>query len=63
MTIGQNWSIDYPNKRVTHITTGPEPTEVYDANALYSYLMDTFDELVQMDDPVPMSAQTPTEYT
>jgi hypothetical protein len=25
--------------------------------------MDTFDELTQMDDTIPMSAQTPTEYT
>lgn len=32
-------------------------------NALYSYLQDTFDELGQMDDQVPMSAQTPTEYS
>jgi hypothetical protein len=33
------------------------------ANALYSALQDHFDELGQMDDGVPMSAQTPTEYT
>ena len=32
-------------------------------NALYSYLQDTFDELNQMDDDIPMSAQTPTDYT
>ncbi|OGC59962.1 hypothetical protein A2890_02780 [candidate division WWE3 bacterium RIFCSPLOWO2_01_FULL_53_14] len=30
---------------------------------LYSRLQDHFDELGQMDDGVPMSAQTPTEYT
>jgi hypothetical protein len=33
------------------------------ANALYSALQDWFDETGQMDDGVPMSAQTPVEYT
>jgi hypothetical protein len=32
-------------------------------NELYSALQDLFDESLQMDDGVPMSAQTPTEYT
>ena len=32
-------------------------------NELYSALQDLFDELTQMDDGTPMSAQTPTEYT
>jgi hypothetical protein len=32
-------------------------------NELYSALQNLFDELTQMDDGVPMSAQTPTEYT
>lgn len=32
-------------------------------NKLYSALQNLFDELGQMDDGVPMSAQTPTEYT
>ncbi len=32
-------------------------------NQLYSALQDLFDDLGQMDDGVPMSAQTPTEYT
>lgn len=32
-------------------------------NELYSALQDLFDELAQMDDGIPMSAQTPTEYT
>lgn len=36
---------------------------VYNSRQLYSFLQDTFDELVQMDDTVPMSAQTPTEFT
>lgn len=32
-------------------------------NELYSALQDHFDESLQMDDGVPMSAQTPVEYT
>ena len=35
---------------------------VWSVNALYSYLQDQFDELGNMDDKVPMDAQTPTEY-
>jgi len=59
MAIADDFTIDYVNKRITH-TSG---TTVYTVNALYSYLMDTFDEPSQMDDTVPMSAQTPTDYT
>ena len=59
MAVQDDFGIDYTNKRVYHVSG----TTVYDVNAIYSWLMDTFDELVQMDDPVPMSAQTPTEYT
>jgi hypothetical protein len=57
--IGDDFTIDYVNKRIYH-SSG---TAIYTVNALYSYLMDTFDELAQMDDPIPMTAQTPTEYT
>jgi len=59
MAIGDDFSIDYVNKVVKHVSG----TTVYTVNELYSWLMDTFDELLQMDDEVPMSAQTPTEYT
>ncbi len=45
------------------VTTNGKGETVYSVNALYSYLQDTFDELGQMDDKVPMSAQTPTDYT
>jgi hypothetical protein len=38
-------------------------TSVYSSRALYSFIQNTFDELGQMDDTVPMSAQTPTEFT
>lgn len=59
MAIADDFTIDYVNKRLYH-SSG---TTVYSANALYTYIMDTFDELAQMDDTVPMSAQTPTDYT
>lgn len=45
------------------VTTNGIGETVYTVNALYSYLQDIFDELGQMDDKVPMSAQTPTDYT
>lgn len=57
--IQDDFSIDYVGKRIYH-SSG---TTVYSANELYSWLLDTYDELGQMDDDVPMSAQTPTEYT
>ena len=59
MAISDDWTIYYNLKKIEH-TSG---TTVYTANELYSWLMDTFDELVNMDDPNPMTAQTPTEYT
>lgn len=59
MAIGDDFKIDYNYKRIYH----DSGTTVYSANALYSWIMDTFDELTQLDDTVPMSAQTPTAYT
>jgi len=58
MAIGDDFTIDYIDKKITH-TSG---TTVYTLNALYSYLQDTFDELLQMDDTIPMSAPTPIDY-
>lgn len=43
--------------------TSVSPTTTDTVNALYSALQNHFDELSQMDDGVPMSAQTPTEYS
>ena len=59
MAIGDDWTIDYVNKRIYH-SSG---TTVYTVNQLYSWLMDTFDEQGTMDDDIPMSAQTPNAYT
>ena len=57
--IQDDWTIDYAAKTLTH-TAG---TTVYTVNALYSWLMDVFDDAGQMDDTVPMTAQTPSAYT
>lgn len=61
MAMADDVSIDYVNKIIAR-DSSPSAT-VYSVNALYSYLMDVFDELGQMDDQIPMSAQTPTSYT
>ncbi len=50
------------NRRKQIMWTG-SATGTRTVNQLYSALQDLFDELTQMDDGVPMSAQTPTEYT
>ncbi|MBI3290045.1 hypothetical protein HYZ78_01480 [Candidatus Microgenomates bacterium] len=60
------WKIYYSaenrQKRIER-DTSVTPTTIDTVNTLYSALQDLFDELNQMDDGVPMSAQTPTEYT
>ena len=59
MAIQDDWTINYTTKTITH-TAG---TTVYTVLSLYSWLMDVFDDAPQMDDSVPMSAQTPVEFT
>lgn len=61
MAIADDVSFDTINKIVSR-SASPSST-VYSVNALYSYIMDYFDELGLMDDTVPISAQTPTSYT
>lgn len=61
MAISDDFSIDYTNKRIYYATPGSG--SIYTVNELYTYIMNTFDELAQMDDTIPMSAQTPTNYT
>jgi hypothetical protein len=65
MAIQDDWSIDYVDRKITYTTAfvDDRPPTIYTVNELYSFLQDTFDEPAQMDDPVPMSAQTPTQYT
>ena len=50
------------------VTTAPLGTQgwettIYTVRQLYSWIMDNFDEQATIDDTIPMSAQTPTEYT
>ena len=60
------WRIHYEaenrQKRIERVTS-VSATTIDSVNALYSALQDHFDEITQMDDGSPMSAQTPTEYT
>ena len=65
MAIQDDVTIDYANRRITYTTAfvDDRPPTIYTMNELYSFLQDTFDEPAQMDDPVPMSAQTPTQYS
>ncbi|KKN96840.1 hypothetical protein LCGC14_0164840 [marine sediment metagenome] len=65
MAIADDVTIDYVDRKITYTGgfTDGIADSIYTVNALYSFLQDTFDEPGQMDDPVPMSAQTPTQYT
>jgi hypothetical protein len=65
MAIQDDFTIDYVDRKITYTTAFVDgrPPNIYTVNALYSWLQDTFDEPAQMDDPVPMTAQTPTQYT
>jgi len=65
MAIQDDFTIDYVLRRITYTTAFDDdrPPDIYTVNELYSWLQDTFDEPDQMDDPIPMSAQTPTQYT
>lgn len=59
MAIGDDFIIDYVNKRIHHSAN----QNVYTVQEFYSWLMDMFDEQGAMADEIPMSAQTPTAYT
>ena len=63
MTIEQDWSLNYGTKTITYTGAGPGTNRRYTCNELYSWLMDLFDDPGQMDDSVPISAQTPVEYS
>lgn len=65
MAIQDDFTIDYVDRKITYTTAFVDnrPPNIYTVNDLYSWLQDTFDEPAQMDEPIPMSAQTPTQYT
>jgi hypothetical protein len=58
MAISDDFSLNYTTKKISHASG----TTRYTVNALYSWLMDLFDDAGQMDDTVPIKANTPTEY-
>jgi len=61
MAIGTDILIDYTNKRIYQAAPASAPT--YTAQELYTYLMGVFDDQAQMDNAIPMSAQTPNAFT
>ncbi len=65
MAISDDFTIDTVDKKITFIGgfTDGIPNTIYTVNQLYSFLQDTFDEPGFMDDTIPMSVQTPTQYT
>jgi hypothetical protein len=64
MPLSADLDIDYVNGIISYVGgfTNGIPDTVYDMNAVYSYLMDVFDEPGQLDDPSPMDGLTPTNY-
>lgn len=64
MPLSSDLDIDYANGILSYVGgfTNGIPDSVYDMNAVYSYLMDVFDEPAQMDNATPMDGLTPTNY-
>lgn len=58
-TIAGDFTINTTTKTIKHTAD----TVVYTVNELYTWLMDYFDDVTTIDDTIPISAQTPTEYT
>lgn len=58
--ISQDFKIDFEKKEITYNPAGSGT--IYTVNELYSYLQDTFDEPMQMDDDIPMKAKSKTKY-
>jgi len=61
MAIDTDILIDYTNRRIYQNAPATAPT--YTSQALYTYLMGVFDDQAQMDNSIPMSAQTPNAFT
>lgn len=59
MSIGNDFSVDYSHKVIKHASG----TTVYTMNEFYSFVSSLFDEQTNLTQDVPISAQTPTDYT
>ena len=60
MAISTEIDFDYVNKIVHRHAAAT--TAIHTVNEAYTHIQDTFDELTEMDDKVPLSAATPTSY-
>lgn len=60
MPIASDFTINTTNRTIRHVTG---QSTVYTVNALYTYLLDYIDDESTIQYYVPMSAQTPSEYT
>lgn len=58
-TIAGDFTVNTTTKTIKHTADAV----VYTVNELYTWLMDYFDDTATIDDTIPISAQTPTEYT
>jgi hypothetical protein len=56
--IASDWTVDVSLKTIKH-SSG---TTVYTVTQLYSWLLDSFDELTYLSNQIPISASTPTEF-
>ena len=64
MTIATDILIDYTNRRIYQDHAYVAGTDTpYSVQALYTYLMGVFDDQAQMDNTIPLSAQTPNAFT
>ena len=63
--LGGNFTVSYLDEsRLKTISwSGTNDNDTNSANAVYSALQDLFDASAQSDNPIPWTAQTPTEYT
>ena len=50
--ISDDFSLNYSTKKISHASGSTR----YTVNALYSWMMDLFDDASQMDDTVPIKA-------
>jgi len=65
MAIADDFTVNFITKNIATSQTYVDgvPPLIYSMNEFYSFLQDLFDEPANMDIEVPMSAQTPNEYT
>ena len=53
--IAEDFKIDFENKKISYYRKGVG--KIYTVNELYSYLMDTFDEPINMQFEIPIKAK------